>query len=83
MVLVHDGDAVGAFDVAEGRADGFDEAPLWGLGGGGVVFAEEVGEDFGIGGGFKFVAFRDELAFERLVVLDHAIVHEGEAAGLV
>ena len=49
----------------------------------GVVLANEVGEDFGVGGGFEIMACFDEASFDAIVVFNHAVVDHGNAAGLV
>src|SRR5262245_15880718 len=36
--------------------------------------------DLGVGLGFELVALRNELVFERLIVLDDAVVNDGDAA---
>jgi hypothetical protein len=48
------------------------------------MLADEVREDFGVGvGGEVVFAFALQFFAERLVVLDHAVVHERELAALV
>ncbi len=44
---------------------------------------DEVGDDFCIGLGYKFVALADELLLELEVVFDDAVVDDDEAAGAV
>ncbi len=45
--------------------------------------ADEVGEDFGIGGGLEGMAVGKKLVFDDIIILDHAIVNEGDSAALV
>ena len=70
--------------MLEGGAEGLDEAGLGGLAAEGVeVFADEMGEDFGVGLRFEGVAFLHELVLEDVVVLDDAVVADEKFAALV
>ena len=44
---------------------------------------DEVGDDFGVGFGYKFVALGGEFGFEGEVIFDDAVVDDDEGAGAV
>jgi hypothetical protein len=71
-----DDDAVGAFEVLEGAADGVGE-----VGAGGVVALDEVDDDFAVGLGFEDGAFGPELFAQLEEVLDDAVVDDDDFAG--
>ncbi len=88
VVGADDGDAISADDLAQRIGHGMGErvrraAIVLGLrfADAGIVIADEVGEDFGIGGGAELVAF--EMFFEPFEILDDAIVDDGDFAALV
>ena len=72
--LEEDGDGVGALDAGEGLGDAVDGA---------AGLLEEVGDDLGVGLGAEAVASATELLSEGVVVLDAAVVDDGDAAGAV
>ena len=72
--LEEDGDGVGALHAGEGLGDAVDGA---------AGLLEEVGEDLGVGLGAEAVASATELLAEGVVVLDAAVVDDGDAAGAV
>jgi hypothetical protein len=43
------------------------------------VVVDEVRGNFGVGLGLELVALRDQLVLERLIVLDDAVVNDGDA----
>ena len=48
-----------------------------------VVFANEVGQHFGVGGRVKFMPGLEHDLLERLVILNDPVVDDGDAPGLV
>ena len=74
LALEEDGDGVGALDAGEGLGDAVDGA---------AGLLEEVGEDLGVGLGAEAVASATELLSQGVVVLDAAVVDDGDAAGAV
>ena len=67
-------EGVGALNAGEGLGDAVDGA---------AGLLEEVGEDLGVGLGAEAVAAATELLSEGVVVLDAAVVDDGDAAGAV
>ncbi len=67
--LVHDDEAVGAFDHGEDFADGGEEISV-------IHLFEKVCYDFGVGIRLEDMAFVDQLLLERHVVFDDAIVYD-------
>ena len=49
----------------------------------GVVFLDEMGDNFGVGFGDEIVALRAELVLQREIVLDDAIVDHDDVAGAI
>ncbi len=83
-VEVQHGDAVGADDLFERGAHGFEQTRFVVRAARLVVnLADEVGEDFGVGLGGKRVPGLDQRGAEHLVVFDDPVVDQGEAARLV
>ena len=84
---MQEGDAVGAFDLARGGEDGLGDA----LGSDAAVFgerlvqviADEVGENLGVRLGQETMSMPLEAVPEGGVVLDDAIMHHRNLAGLV
>ena len=74
LALEEDGDGVGALHAGEGLGDAVDGA---------AGLLEEVGEDLGVGLGAEAMASATELLSEGVVVLDAAVVDDGDAAGAV
>ena len=72
--LEEDGNGVGALHAGEGLGDAVDGA---------AGLLEEVGEDLGVGLGAEAVASATELLSQGVVVLDAAVVNDGDAAGAV
>ena len=73
----HD-EAVGAPELAGGASDGLFEGAS-----GGVLTPDHPGGDLGVGLALEGVAVGEEIVLEGLVVLDDAVVDEGDGAGLV
>ena len=48
-----------------------------------IVVADQMGQDFGVRGGTEGVAGFEELFLEAVVILDDAVVDDGDFAGLV
>ena len=86
LVLANDGDAVGALDLGECRLDGLLQHALallhlvLQLA---VQVADEDGQDLGVGLAAEGVAVALKVLFEGGVVLDNAVVDQGDAAGAV
>ena len=79
-----DAEGEGSGEALHGAADGvFEGNGVAGFFVGGEFLLDEVGDDFGISLGYKFVALADELLFELEVVFDDAVVDDDEAAGAV
>ncbi len=87
MVRMNDGDAVGADDVLERAAYGFRERGPVVAGMLGVdllvMVADEMGENFRVRLRHKLVSLGQQAFLQKLVVLDDAVVDEGDLAGLV
>ena len=69
--LIHDDEAVGAFDHGKDLADGGEEVSV-------IHLFEKVCHDFGVGIRLEDMAFVDQLLLERHVVFDDAIVYDDE-----
>ena len=76
--MVDDGDGVGADQSAAGEADGGEQVGF-GLERG----FDEVGDAFGVGVGGEDVALGGQFAAQAFVVLDDAVVDDGDRAGNV
>ena len=70
-VFIHHYQAVGAFDDSKHLADGGEEIAV-------VHFFQKVRYHFGVGVGFEYMAFVDELFLQSHVVFDDAIVDDDE-----
>jgi hypothetical protein len=82
VVGADDGQSIGALEQGEGLADGFDEAvPVVLVLG--EVLGDELGDDLGVGVGVEGDAFFLQLALEAGVVLDDAVVDDGDGAAAV
>ena len=79
-VGAHDGERPGALEAAHGVAHGRDQVALAGTVPG---VLHEVRHDLGVGVGGKGVAIAGQVAAELAVVLDDAVVDDGDAAGAV
>ena len=85
MLAADDGDAVSADDLAQGVAHGLGEGTRLAVGAGLalVIVANQMGQHLGVGGGVKGVAGLEEPFLETVAILNHAVVDEGDGAGLV
>ena len=78
LAVEEEAEREGAVQAGEGGAGGLDRrAP------GGELAVAELDDGFGVGLGLEDDAFGLELGAERAVVLDDAVVHHRDAAGLV
>ena len=48
-----------------------------------VVIADQMGQHLGVGGGLKSVAGFEESFLEPVAILDHAVMDNGDFAGLI
>ena len=78
VVFGEDGNGVGADDLLEGELYGGAEVDAVGV----TDVFDEVDDDFGVGVAAEGVAFAFEFETEDGVVLDDAVVYEGEGTGL-
>jgi hypothetical protein len=78
LLVVDDGDGVGADQLAAGEADGGEQVGF-GLERG----FDEVGDAFGVGVGGEDVALGGQFAAQAFVVLDDAVVDNRDRAGNV
>src|SRR5208282_2495638 len=85
VLAADDGKAVGADDLAQGIANGLGEGSGLAAGAGLalVIIADQMGQHLGVGGGMKGVAGFEEPFLETVAIFDHAIVDDGDFAGLV
>ena len=81
---MNDGDAVGAFDLSQGETDGLDQ-PLLSTTGiqRFVVLADEVGQDFRVGLRLELMSFGLKLLAEVEVILNDAVVDQGDFSRLI
>jgi len=75
LVLVDHRDRVGAAQLLRGRAHGGEQVAV-------VEAVDQVGDDLGIGLARKDIATRLQAHAQRFVVLDDAVVHQGDMARL-
>ena len=47
------------------------------------MLADEMGQDFGVRGGLESMAGFEQAVFDPVVVFNDAVMHQGEAAGLI
>ncbi len=87
---MHHCNAVGADDLLQRRPERLDEKGFVpaGIGhaGGGIVinFSHQMREHFAIGFGSEMMfPFAQQFILDRLVILDHAVVHERELAAFI
>src|SRR3546814_105386 len=66
------GDGVGASQPAGGLLHGFEQIA-------GVQVIDQMGNDFGVGLTFEYIADRLQLFAQFVVVLDNAVMHQGDA----
>ncbi len=87
MIRMKDGDTVGADDVLERAAHGFRERGTVAAGMLGVdlfvMVADEMRENFRVRLRRELVSLGQQAFLQKLVVLDNAVVDEGNLAGLV
>ena len=76
MVGAHHGDAVGAMEQAQHLHDGLQQVAL-------VEFLQQVRDDFGVGVGDEGVAIGLQSSSQLGVVVDDAVVDDGEPSFLV
>ena len=78
VALLDDGDGIGADDVLEGQLGGGEEVAVVRV----LHVFHQLDEDLGVGVGAEGDAVRLHHSAQRLVVLDDAVVHEGEVLRL-
>ncbi len=72
-----------AGQLTDGFANALFQRRTMTVGGLQKIFLDQVGDDFGVGLGGELVAFFNQLALQRNVVLDDAVVNDDDSSGAV
>ena len=78
LVLVHDHQRIGADDVVEGHGNGLLPADLAGV----HHILDQLDDDLGVGLALEMVALAGQFGLQGLIVLDDAVVDQGQPAVL-
>src|SRR5579871_1347514 len=87
VIYMNDGDAVRSHNILQRAADSFAKPCAVGAGilcvNLFIMFADQVSQYLGVRLRNKFVSLGEQAIFEELMIFDHAIVDEGDFAGLI